>query len=106
MSCVSVTATEFREALETILSSATFERAERLRRFLRFVCELVLAGRGEEINEHLIGIEVFDRGADYSPSDDSIVRRQAHALRKKLEEYYRNEGRESRIRIELPLGGG
>jgi hypothetical protein len=104
VSCVNDPVVEFRGALESILSSATFERAERLKKFLRFVCERVLNGRGEEINEYLIGIEVFDRHADYSPSEDSIVRRQAHALRKKLEEYYRNEGRESRVRIELPLG--
>jgi hypothetical protein len=104
MSCVKDPAGDFREALESVLSSATFERAERMKRFLRFVCELVLAGRGEEINEHLIGIEVFDRRTDYSPSEDSIVRRQAHALRKKLDEYYRNEGKDSRVRIELPLG--
>ena len=104
MSCINDSRSEFREALEAVLNSATFERAERLKRFLRFVCEWVLAGKAEEINEHLIGIEVFDRRADYSPSEDSIVRRQAHALRKKLEEYYREEGRESRVRIDLPLG--
>jgi hypothetical protein len=104
MSCVSDPAAQFREALESVLNSATFERTERLKRFLRFVCELVLSGRGGEINEHLIGIEVFERGGDYSPAEDSIVRRQAHALRRKLDEYYRSEGRDSRVRIELPLG--
>jgi hypothetical protein len=96
--------TENREALEAVLTSATFERSERLKRFLRYVCEMALAGKGEDINEHLIGIEVFDRGATYSPAEDSIVRRQAHALRKKLEEYYRTEGKNSPIQIELPLG--
>lgn len=100
----SIETREFQEALDTLLNSPTFERAERLKRFLSFVCNLVLAGRSDEINEHLIGIEVFDRKADYTPSEDSIVRRQAHALRKKLEEYYLHEGRDSRVRIELPLG--
>jgi hypothetical protein len=95
---------EFEDALHAVLNSNTFMRAERLKRFLSFVCELVLTGRGEEINEHLIGIEVFDRQAGYSPGDDSIVRRQAHALRKKLDEYYQGEGRDVRVRIELPLG--
>jgi len=95
---------ELQAALDAVLTSNTFMRSERLKRFLSFVCDLVLAGRGEEINEYLIGIEVFDRQPAYSPSEDSIVRRQAHALRKKLEEYYQNEGRDARIRIELPLG--
>jgi hypothetical protein len=92
------------DALQQVLNSSSFARAERLRKFLSFVCEHVLAGRGEEINEHLIGMEVFDRGADYSPAADSIVRRQAHALRRKLAEYYEQEGREARVRIELPVG--
>src|SRR5215831_1986539 len=95
---------EYQVALDAVLASNTFMRSERLKRFLTFVCELVIAGQGEEINEHLIGIEVFDRQAGYSPGEDSIVRRQAHALRKKLEEYYRGEGKDARIRIELPLG--
>jgi hypothetical protein len=95
---------EFQAALDAVLASSTFMRAERLKRFLSFVCDLVLAGRGEEINEYLIGIEVFDRPAEYSPGEDSIVRRQAHALRKKLDEYYQGEGKDTRIRIELPLG--
>src|SRR5690242_19002936 len=95
---------EFREALSAVLTSTTFERAERLKKFLSFVCDLVLAGKGDEINEHLIGIEVFERGAGYSTSEDSIVRRQAHTLRKKLDEYYRGQGAHSPIRIELPLG--
>jgi len=95
---------EFQAALSAVLASNTFIRSERLKQFLSFVCDLVLAGRGDEINEHLIGIEVFDRQSGYSPGEDSIVRRQAHALRKKLDEYYQGEGKNARIRIELPLG--
>jgi hypothetical protein len=104
MSSETLRGPEFQAALDAVLASSTFMRAERLKRFLSFVCDLVLAGRGEEINEHLIGIEVFDRQPGYNPGDDSIVRRQAHALRKKLEEYYQGEGKDARIRIELPLG--
>ena len=33
-----------------------------------------------------------------------MVRRQAHALRHKLQEYYAGEGRDSAVRIELPVG--
>lgn len=95
---------DFRDALDSVLRSSTFARSERLKKFLNFVCDCVLAGKSDELNEYLIGVEVFGRTPGYSPSEDSIVRRQAHALRKKLEEYYAREGSDCKIRVELPLG--
>ncbi|HEU0006527.1 MAG TPA: hypothetical protein VFS12_11105, partial [Terriglobia bacterium] len=95
---------EVQTELNAILRSRTFERSERLQKFLRYVCELAVRGESSRINEYLIGNEVFGRGPAYSPNEDGIVRRQAHALRRKLEVYYETEGRDSPIRIELPLG--
>src|SRR5262249_36053300 len=34
----------------------------------------------------------------------SVVRRQAHTLRQKLQDYYTSDGREHLVRIELPVG--
>lgn len=99
-----VSETEARQALQVVLHSRTFERSERLQKFLRYICELTLRGEGSRINEYLIGAEVFERGPDYSPQEDAIVRRQAHALRRKLHDYYETEGRADPVRIELPLG--
>lgn len=91
-------------ALESVLRSTTFERSERLRTFLKYVCELTLNGESDRINEYLIGVEVFGRGGNYTPTEDSVVRRQAHALRAKLEKHYADEGAASPVRIELPIG--
>jgi hypothetical protein len=90
--------------LQAVLRSSTFERSERLQRFLQYICEMTLRGEAGKINEYLIGSEVFQRGPTYSPSEDSIVRRQAHSLRHKLHEYYLAEGKEHSIRIDLPVG--
>ena len=90
--------------LQAVLRSPIFERSERLQRFLQYICEMTLRGEGAKINEYLIGSEVFQRGPSYSPSEDSIVRRQAHSLRQKLHEYYTTEGKEHSVRIELPVG--
>ncbi|MBI3684503.1 MAG: hypothetical protein HY235_29360 [Acidobacteria bacterium] len=95
---------EVEAELEAVLSSRSFERSERLQKFLRFITGMTLRGEGNKINEYLIGIEVFQRGADYTPSEDSTVRRQAHSLRQKLQEYYAGEGSDHSIRIELPVG--
>lgn len=95
---------ECRAAVDAVLASRTFERSERLRRFLDYVCETVLRGEGAQINEYRIGADVFDRGPDYDPGQDSVVRRQAHSLRLKLLEYYAREGLEDPVRIELTPG--
>lgn len=100
----SVPAPEVQAELEAVLRSPVFERSERLQRFLRFICEMRLKGEANRINEYLIGSEVFQRGPDYSPTEDSIVRRQALSLRQKLQEYYSTEGADHVVRIELPVG--
>ncbi|MCX6602991.1 MAG: hypothetical protein NTV52_05300 [Acidobacteria bacterium] len=95
---------EIEAELQSILRSSSFERSDKLQSFLRFICELTVRGEGGRINEYLIGSEVFRRGAGYSPSEDSVVRRQAHSLRQKLHEYYAGEGCTHSLRIELPVG--
>ena len=47
--------------LEKILAHDLFTRSERMGRFLRLAVERTLAGRGDELKEYLIGMEVFDR---------------------------------------------
>jgi hypothetical protein len=97
-------ADEIRDELETVLASAAFARSERLSQFLRFVCETTLKGEGAKLNEYAIAHQVFGRGSEYSPNEDSVVRRQAHSLRQKLHDYYAGEGSKNRVRIELPVG--
>src|SRR5262245_2546132 len=97
-------AAEINQELDRILQSAFFQRSERLQRFLRFVCAYEMRGEGHLLHEYLIGSEVFGRGDEYSPHEDGIVRRQAHALRRKLQEYYQKDGAADPVRIELPVG--
>jgi len=95
---------DIRAQLDRLTRSDALKRSRRLQQFLRYVTEVTLAGEASTINEYLLGVEVFDRGPDYNAADDSIVRRQAHALRHKLAEYYASEGKQDPIRIEIPLG--
>jgi Tol biopolymer transport system component len=94
-----------REELRRIVSSPVFEDAERLVRFLTFVVEESLAGRGGILKEAIIGVEVFGRAPAYDPKIDPIVRVQARRLRSKLESWYETGGRTSAVRIGLPKGG-
>ncbi|MBS1786802.1 MAG: hypothetical protein JST85_03730 [Acidobacteria bacterium] len=93
-----------RAALEAALRSNTFARADQLKSFLKYVCEMEIAGRGHELTEYLIGVEALGRPSNYSPGDDSAVRNRAFALRKKLQEFYEHELSDSPIRIELNKG--
>ena len=93
-----------REALSHVLESETFRKSPRLREFLEFVGTLALNGRGESVNELQIAIHVFQRGPDFSPSENNIVRATARALRTKLREYYDSEGASDLYRIEIPKG--
>jgi hypothetical protein len=97
-------AEEKRAALEETLQSSVFRRAEQLRKFLTFVCEMELAGRSEELCEYLIGVEALGRPLNYSPAEDAAVRRRAADLREKLQEVYAGELARARIRIDLPKG--
>jgi tetratricopeptide (TPR) repeat protein len=94
-----------RTELREIVGSRTFAQGSRLARFLRFVVENYLSGETERLKESVIGVEVYDRPADYDPKIDSIVRTEARRLRKKLQEYYEGEGRYSRVIITVPTGG-
>ena len=100
-----VSAAAVRAQIDRILASRRFAKADRMRRFLRFVAESTLAGRVAEVKESVIGVEVFDRrSATYDPRIDPIVRVQAGRLRAKLAEYYEREGAEDNLLIELPRG--
>jgi TolB-like protein/Tfp pilus assembly protein PilF len=92
------------EQLSRILSSPVFTQATRLKSFLRYIVEATQSGRAETLKEYSIGVEVFDRGKDFDPRIDNIVRIQAAKLRSKLLEYYSSGGASDRIVISIPKG--
>jgi hypothetical protein len=95
---------EKQAALHEVLSSETFQRSSQLRSFLRYVCEMEIAGRTDEINEYVIGIEALGRKEGYSLAEDSAVRSRAYELRQRLERHYSSEGHSAEVRISIPKG--
>jgi len=93
------------EQLERILRSVTFQQSHRLKRFLMFIVRETAAGRGDELKEYVIGVQVFRKEDSFDPRTDPIVRVQARRLRAKLVRYYREEGRGDPTLIDLPKGG-
>src|SRR5215831_19229092 len=73
-------------------------------RFLRFAVDHSLCGRADDLKEYVIGVEVFDRSAEYDPRVDPIVRVEARRLRSKLKAYYEAEGAGDTVIIEFLSG--
>ena len=94
-----------RAQLDRVLSSVTFRQVDRLKRFLHFTVSEALAGRGDQLKEYVIGVQVFDKDSSFDPRADPIVRVQARRLRARLVRYYREEGSSDALVIELPKGG-
>lgn len=90
--------------LTRITASPQFQRSKRLQAFLRYVCEQAAHNHSEEISEFYIGQRVFDRGIEFNPAEDNIVRVEARELRKRLEHYFNQEGSDEPVLIEIPRG--
>lgn len=93
------------QLVQRVIAGPHFSRSPLLSKFLLFVVAETLEGHAEEITEHQIGVQVFDRPADYRTLEDNIVRNYARQLRKRLAEHFAAEGSSEPWRIEIPLGG-
>jgi hypothetical protein len=91
-----------RSAVDRAVESPQLDSCPSLCRFLRYVVEETLAGRGANIKEYSLGLEVFHRGESFDPRLDPIVRVQARNLRIRLARYYAGPGAGHPLRIELP----
>jgi len=92
------------ELVVRIAASHGFRRAPRLTEFLLFVCDRVVRGETADLTEQHIGIEVFKRLADYSTTEDNVVRAQARQVRFKLGEYFATLGKDEDVILEIPKG--
>ena len=84
-----------KDQLARIVQNPPMVSSPRLCRFLRYIVG---------IKERVLGLQVFDRGQDFNPRLDPIVRVQARNLRSGIARYYEGPGRGDPIRIELPKG--
>ena len=93
-----------RAALDRVLHSGQFEKTKRASQFLRYIVEETIAGRADRLKGYTIATEVFGRGADFDPDNDTIVRVQAGQVRRRLSLYYADDGRKDSVRIVVPKG--
>lgn len=93
-----------RQELEAMLASGMFDRAPNLAHILRYVCAKYFEGQADQIKEYNIAVEALRRPVDFDQKRDSIVRVEAHRLRKRLKEFYEGDGADHAVHIEIPPG--
>jgi hypothetical protein len=90
--------------LDSILASHHFRGSKRYPAFLKYVVEAALDNRLGDLKERTLGVEVFGRDPDYDTNADPVVRMSAGEVRRRIAQYYHENGEYSRVQIELPLG--
>jgi hypothetical protein len=92
------------DQITRILRSEEFRNSEVLRRLLLYLAEKSACGEADQLKEYVIAIEGLGKPSSYDPQHSSAVRIQIGRLRQKLTEYYRDQGKDDPVRIELPKG--
>src|SRR4051794_26777672 len=93
-----------RSHLTRVLNTPAFRRAPRMQRFLTFLIDEVLAGRAEQLKEYTIAVGVFDKPVDFDPGTSAVIRVEAGRLRRMLDQYRNDLGRDDEFVLEIPKG--
>lgn len=85
--------------------AAALANSSRLLRLLAYIGDRYFCGELDQLQEYNIATEVFGRSkATFNAGDDAIVRVEFHRLRKRLKEYYENEGKDHALQLTIPSG--
>jgi hypothetical protein len=90
--------------LGDIVSSYHFRGSKRYPALLQYVVDAALDNRLGDLKERTLGVEVFGRDPGYDTNADPVVRVSAGEVRKRIAQYYHENGSHSRVQIDLPLG--
>ena len=91
--------------IQRILQSKAFRTSEIHRTLLSYLAEKSVSGTADGLKEYTVGLDVFAKPDSYDPRQESTVRMHVARLRQKIGEYYRTEGLEDPIVVDLPKGG-
>jgi len=91
--------------VQRVVASKTFKTSEVHRNLLTYLAEKSLSGEAQNLKEYTVGLDVFGKPSSYDPRQESVVRMHVGRLRQKLTEYYRTEGTDDPVVVDLPKGG-
>lgn len=91
--------------VQRIIQSKAFRTSEVHRNLLQYLAEKSLSGGADALKEYTVGLDVFAKPESYDPRQESVVRMHVARLRQKLADYYRLEGVDDAIIVDVPKGG-
>jgi hypothetical protein len=91
--------------IQRIVQSKAFRTSEVHRNLLTYLAEKSLEGTADGLKEYTVGLDVFSKPASFDPRQESAVRMHVARLRQKLADYYRTEGADDAVIVDLPKGG-
>jgi hypothetical protein len=91
--------------IQRILQSKALRTSEIHRTLLSYLAEKSISGTADGLKEYTVGLDVFAKPDSYDPRQEPTVRMHVARLRQKLSEYYRTEGIDDAILVDLPKGG-
>jgi hypothetical protein len=102
---VALEAASIRAQVDRVLQSKSLRLSEGQRRLLSYLADKSLAGEANDLKEYAIGVDAFSKPPSYDPRQESVVRMHVARLRQKLADYYRTEGVNDPVLVDLPKGG-
>ena len=93
-----------REELESVLRAKVLVRSPSVLRIADYIVRKYLDGEASGLKEYNIAVEALGKPAEFDPKRDSIVRVEAHRLRKKLAEFYKTEGADHTLQVVIDPG--
>lgn len=87
---------------QRIIASESFHNSHLYQDLLEYLVNASIENKTPK--EYTIATDVFRKGPEFDPSQDTIVRVYIYNLRKKLDQYYNHEGSKEDIRLEIPKG--
>ena len=91
-----------KQEVEKLTTGEVLGRSRTYARLLEYVAECSINGRTPKELE--IAVEVFGKGSDFDPNQDSLVRVYMHNLRQKLDNYYARGDNAGGDRLAIPKG--
>jgi hypothetical protein len=100
-----ISSTDARAQVERILQSKLFRTSEVLCHLFAYLANKSLEGTGDDLKEYTIGLDALGKPASFDPRQESVVRMHTARMRQKLSEYYRTEGTDDPVIVDMPKGG-
>jgi hypothetical protein len=94
-----------RTQVARILQSKLFRTSEVLCHLFTYLADKSLDGTGDDLKEYTIGLDALGKPASFDPRQESVVRMHTARMRQKLSEFYRTEGADDPVIVDMPKGG-